>query len=493
MSNGAKKVLTGSVVYTGTSMLTKMGSFFLLPLYTAFLSTTDYGTTNLIASFQGVMGYVVTLCMMHAVMRFYADVAGDKEGTARLFGAITGFVFVSGLAWVAILFFCRPLLEELVFSGVDFFPVVAVGVASLPGISLYQIYTNALRAMEKPKKFSIVSLVYFVSMVALNILFVVVLGMGALGIVTTTLILNTLFAVGLAFDFHRQGLLEPNLDRVILRQLVSYSAPLLPHNLSLQISVLVSGVLIKDHVSLGSLGLYSLANQFGAVADTMQTSVNTAYQPWFYRSLIGREDGYQERIRNLTSLLLWVYGFCFLCLAFFSKEAIFLLTNEHYHAAWIYVPAIVAVFALKSPYYFFIDVLYFLKNKTRLIFIASVTSSVVNVAVTFIAVPAIGVLGSVAADLCGTVVLTCIVVFLSVRSDRVGYEWWPFARYLLITLGMMAAIVVPDYLLNGDAISWFAFGIKVGCLGVYAILAAFVERKRIFAFVTARRSAREDI
>ncbi len=488
--SGAKKVLVGSVAYTGTSLLTKVGCFFLLPLYTAFLSTADYGTTNLVTTFQSVMGYIVTLCMTHAVMRFYADVAGDKPGTARLFGAITCFVVISGLAWTALLVLCRPLLEALVFSGVDFFPVVAVGVASMPGIALYQIYTNALRAMEQPRKFCVVSLAYFALMVVLNILFVVVFGMGALGVVTTTFILNTLFALGLAIDLRRQGLLELNVDPILLRQLVAYSAPLLPHNLSLSLSVLVSSVLIKDYVSLGSLGLYSLASQFGAVADTIQTSVNTAYQPWFYRKLIKREKDYRGEIRSLTSLLLWVYGFCFLCLALFSKEAIFLLTNERYHAAWIYVPIIVAVFTLKTPYYFFIDVLYFLKDKTKLIFIASVASSVVNIIVTFIAVPVIGVVGSMVADLCGTAVLTYIIVFLSVRCGNVGYEWRPFFRYALITLGIMAGLIIPDYFLNGDGISWVLFGLKAVCILAYVLLAAFAERKRIAAFVEGRRVAR---
>lgn len=485
MSDSAR-VFKGSFIYTATSMLTKVGSFFLLPLYTAFLSTEDYGTSNLVASFQGVMGYVVSLCMMHAVMRFYADTHGDRNKTASLFGTVFAFVLISGLFWIVVALLLRPLLERYVFIGIDFFPVVFVGILAFPGFSLYLIYQNALRAMEQSKKFSVLAILYFLAMVSLNIIFVVKLSLGALGIVLTTFILNSLYSVFAVIDLARQGLFAFRIDWNLLRELIAYSAPLLPHNLSMQVSVLVSSALIGRCCSLSSLGLYSLANQFGQIADTIQTSVNTAYQPWFYRKLIDRKNGYKSEIREITNQLLSIYCFVFLGLALFSKEAIFLFASDGYRQAWIYVPIIVSVFTLKTPYYFFIDVLYFRKDKARLIFIASVASSLVNVAVTFWAVPAVGVIGSMLADVIATGVLTALVVVLSINSENVGYKSGPFIAYSVSTVATIGFVCGFDYIYSPSGISLWSLGIKVLVLIVCLLGVVVINRDSLIAFLRSR-------
>ena len=65
-----KKVVINSIVYASSGILLKCFSFFLLPLYTAYLSTEDYGITSIATSFINTMGFVVAFSLFSAVFSY---------------------------------------------------------------------------------------------------------------------------------------------------------------------------------------------------------------------------------------------------------------------------------------------------------------------------------------------------------------------------------------------------------------------------------------
>ena len=54
------KSFSNSTIYFFTSVLQKALSFFLLPIYTIYLGTEDYGLVSLILSFFGVITLLIT-------------------------------------------------------------------------------------------------------------------------------------------------------------------------------------------------------------------------------------------------------------------------------------------------------------------------------------------------------------------------------------------------------------------------------------------------
>lgn len=54
-------------------MLLKVFSFFLIPLYTAYLQPDQYGILNLASGFTAVVSCIITMGFQYAVIRFYAD------------------------------------------------------------------------------------------------------------------------------------------------------------------------------------------------------------------------------------------------------------------------------------------------------------------------------------------------------------------------------------------------------------------------------------
>ncbi|NMB34189.1 MAG: oligosaccharide flippase family protein, partial [Clostridium sp.] len=75
---GIGRVLENSFLYTFSSLLVKAIGFLLLPVYTLFLTPEDYGTTNLVNSFNSVATFILAFSLYVAVIRFYVDYKDDR-------------------------------------------------------------------------------------------------------------------------------------------------------------------------------------------------------------------------------------------------------------------------------------------------------------------------------------------------------------------------------------------------------------------------------
>ena len=72
-----KRVIRNSFIYTTSNILLKACSFLLIPIYTNYLTTDDYGIVSIINSFTSVAIYLIVFSLFSAVFRFYADIKND--------------------------------------------------------------------------------------------------------------------------------------------------------------------------------------------------------------------------------------------------------------------------------------------------------------------------------------------------------------------------------------------------------------------------------
>lgn len=74
-----KYLLKNIGLLTLSNFATKLLSFFLVPLYTNILSTTEYGTYDLFNTTIGVLLPILTLNVQESVMRFALDKSLDRK------------------------------------------------------------------------------------------------------------------------------------------------------------------------------------------------------------------------------------------------------------------------------------------------------------------------------------------------------------------------------------------------------------------------------
>lgn len=433
------KVYRNSAIYTFCNFLTKALNFVLLPLYTAYLSTADYGVTGILDNFKGVMGFVAIFSLQAAVMRFYVDYRDKPQMLARYAGTLFLFSLLSSVAWSLLIVVLRPVLMPLLFKGIDFYPTLLVALVGLVFSNVYTIYQQLLRGMEAARLSALTSVSLVLLTAVFTITFVTRFRMGANGVLLAQAIACFLLCVTAILHLRHVGMFYFCIDRTILRECLLYSVPLMPHNLSTNIAALVSSVLINGSGSLSDVGIYNLASKFGVVCDIFQNSVNTAYQPWLFRVLHDKVEGFKDQIVSFTETLLWVYAAVFVAVGLFIQELILLFLADGYGDAWSLVPLIVGVYSIKTVYYFYIGVLFYYKRATRFIFIATVSSSILNVLLSAILIPLYSSYGSVTADAIAMVLRVSLIVWMSRRYEDVGYRIWQFVRP---TIGVLIALAV---------------------------------------------------
>ena len=79
MKNKIKYLSKNVALFFVSSFLPKILSFFLIPLYTYYLTTEDYGTYDLIITTSSLMIPIFSLCIQDAVMRYAMEKNEGKE------------------------------------------------------------------------------------------------------------------------------------------------------------------------------------------------------------------------------------------------------------------------------------------------------------------------------------------------------------------------------------------------------------------------------
>lgn len=473
-----KKVLVNSVIYSFSGLLLKCISFFLLPLYTAFLTTEDYGIINIASMFITVTGFIAAFSIFSATKRFYVDYKHDANKLKRFYGTVVVFTFLSCTCASIILVLMRNLVRKYIFSGIEFFPVILICIVSVAFFCQMTVYDNILKSQQRALKSSIVTIVYFFANLAANIILIVVLKMGATGSVIASLTGYFLYTIYFIVDMKRHDEIIFCLDVSILKPALKYSIPIMPHNLSTQIASLVSIVLIGNTASLSSVGIYSIAAQFGNVADTVQGYIDTAYGPWLYEKLHAAEENRKNEIRETVKILIAVIGLFFLGISLFAHDYIVLFINDSYVESWMYIPLIVSVFAIKTPYYFYVEILFYYKKASKYLFTSTLTSSIVNVILSAILIPKYDIIGSIIADALAMTIRVAIVYFISKRFDDVGLFIKDFVINFLIIEVFMAGGLVLSFLYFDSHFSVFNFIYKTFVVLAYVAIIILMNKRK---------------
>jgi len=483
-----KRVLGNSIIYTINDLLLKAFSFLLLPLYTAYLTTDSYGTTNLVNSFNAVANYVVVFSLFSAVSRFYVDYREDREKTKRFFGTMITFSFVSGFGFVGLFVVFNQIFTALFFKGIPFFPVALVSLIGLVFSCVYTMYSRILYAMQDAKRISIASMSYFFVQLGFTLLFVVKLQMGAFGVVLATMIASFLYCVFLVIDLKKRDLITFCIDKPILKETLHYSIPIIPHNLSTNIAQFASKVFLNNGFALSTVGLFGLASQFGTLTDTVQSSVNAAFQPWFFSEMQAEESRKNGSISKMAYTICWACGLVFLLIALFSQEVILLFLNHNYMQAWTVVPLCAVTFAIKSAYYPYINLLFYEKRASRLIFTTTLTSSLVNIGLSAVMIPLWGMYGSVLADIIAMCIRVGIAVYIARKYNTIGFHFLNFLKIVLIVIVCIGAGLIFSYTKWVYEVNILNIAYKALIVLIYAAIVGFANKNVIKRYIKKFRA-----
>lgn len=433
------KVLGNSVIYTGVTILQRCVSFFLLPLYTAYLTPADYGITGVVTSISSLLAIFTTLGVDAAGSRFYYKYKGDPQYVRRLYGTIGSVIIINSVVFGGIFLLAHRWIVDPLMGEIDFYPYVFLGLLNVMVTPLYLLFQGYLQTIQNGVKFGVNAMLNFLLQVGLTIVFVAVYRMGAIGVLLAALITSVVFFIYVIFAFFRYQ--KIGVDRGILGESMKYSLPLLPHTLANWSNGTIDKLLVNGIRSEADAGLYNLGRQYSGIVNTLSMAVNSAYVPWFYDKANDISTNLPS-VRKMSEMITWAVCLISMVMALFSKEVLdIMISNPAYDGVWKVIPFLICGTIFNTIYFFYINVL-FLKN-TGVIFTVTISTIAINIGLNLWFIPIFGYMGCGYAFMLTFFIKSVLAVIISMQKNKEIR----FRTFYLYTVGVISSFVCVSALL----------------------------------------------
>jgi len=441
-----KGILRHSVVYLAGSLAGKMIGFLMIPIYTRFLSTEEYGTLELLDLTSYVIGLLLAMGVAQSVVRLYHDHEDQVKRNRVVSVAMITLWIASAFAAVWLFLFARDI-SQLVFKSPDYNHLFQLIFVTMILNLNNEIPLNLLLIKEKSVLYNIINLVRLAINLILNILFIVHLHMGVEGILLGGLITSAVTGAFLTIFTIRQIGLSFSLDT--LRDMLTYGFPLIWSWLGMFVVNFGDRFIIQRHLGESLVGIYSLSYKFGMLPNFLVlTPFMLIWGP--KRFEIAKLPDAKRTYSYVFTYFLFVQFLLGLVVSVSIRDVIWVVSHPDYHSAYMYVPVIILSYILWGCYaYTQIGIL--LEKRTKYLAYASAIGAAVNVGVNLLLIPELKLWGASIATL-----LTFAVIFVYVytRSQKLYTIRYQLTRVSKMFLSAIILFVIAGLVDLPNATPW---------------------------------------
>lgn len=327
--NESKRLIRNTGIIAVGNISTKLVSFVLLPLYTAILSSEEYGVFDYVIAIATFVVPFITLMMDESIFRFLIDCRTEEDKKRVVSQSVA--IMLSGVAVFVVA--C-----EVIF-GIWHYDHAQYLIAYVLSLVCCSLINPLLRGFGMIKAYAAYNFVLSSSTVVLNVLFIAVLSLGLKGMFLATIIAHFLVSV----VFAAYGKVWKYIDFRTCswkssKEMIRYSLPLIPNKVSWSIINLSDRIVITQVLGSGAAGMYAIAHKFPNLMDMVY---GFFYQSWKESS--ARVLDSEERERFYNTVYAHIKHFMFavvICMIAFMPLAFKILINEKFAEAILYVPAL---------------------------------------------------------------------------------------------------------------------------------------------------------
>jgi len=442
MTGYLKRLISSLGAYQASNVVAKLIGVGLLPVYTAYINRSGYGTIELLANGVILISIVTRLGMIEAFLRFYYE---DEDVARRnhLVRRATLFMLVATTVIATLLaVFAAPLSRvALGRHDVAIFRVAVLGLWSFTNLELaYAV----LRVDERLRAYATASVCNVLLTVAATVTLVVGAGLGARGYLLGNYGASTVVLLALWWTLRDRFRDPRRATGHSWGALMRFGLPTVPAEASVYLLSIVDRAYIYHDRSPGIAGLYALALKLAGAVSFIVTAFMYAWPPLAYSVTDDREAG---RLYGLVATYyLLVTGWVVAGLALEGRYIVRLLSHPAYYGAYRALPWVALGWAFYGLWVIYLTVAGRAKATTRN-FPAALLGLVVNVVLLLVLVPRWGIAGAGIA-LCGAYVAMLALMHQLTRSRfHVQFQWWRLTRLAAVLGGLSVAgdLLLPTH------------------------------------------------
>ena len=432
--NRTNYLMKNTAILFISNFASKMLVFFLLPLYTSVLTTTEYGISDLINTTVHILYIFLTLYVANGILRFSMNKACDHNEMLSIgvYITILSSVIVavgSGIAFAANLFSSmNPYYGYLIV------------------IYLFHCLSSVLNAFSKGKErillIGVAGIVSTAVGVTSNILLLVVFPLGIHGF-----LLSAVFSyVSSCIVYVAGGLLKgaklkkPDIEEV--KKVVRYSAPIAATEVGWLICTSSDLYIVSWLLGASSTGIISAAHRLPTIL-TAFTSV--FIQAWTLSAI--KESGNDDRSAYYTKMFNYYSAFAIsigAILILSSKLIGSFLFRGEFQIAWVYTPIYLTALVINTQSSFSGSIIS-AGTDTKPLFTSTIAGAILNLVLDVVLIKFMGLFGAGVA----TAVSYILIGILRMRTVKKEFDlridYKRMVCSIVVLCFLTATMIFADY------------------------------------------------
>ena len=429
-----KKLLKNTMIITVGKICTQLITFFLLPLYTALLTTEEYGIVDLLNTIVSLLLPITTLQLEQALFRELIDERNNetKKRTIISSGSLT--VFFQLAIYLVLFLLISPFINN------QYKIFLATNVITHVILSMFQ---QISRGLGDNKKYAIGSFLTALFTIALNILMIVVFKLGATGMLIGTMggqivgILYFLISLKL-YKF----IIPSSFDKPVLKKLLKYSIPLIPNAISWWIFNASDRVIVSSFLGLSQNGILAASLKFSAVYITIYNVFNMSWTESI--SMAVKDKDMSEYFNKMFKIVLNVFIALAIIIIAFMPIIYPIMINEKYSFGYNLVPISILA-SLFHVVVGLISVVYVANKNTKAIASTSIVSAIINIIVHLCLIKFIGLYAAVVSSFVAYFVMSIYrTIDISKKYFKINLDF----KIILLSLFAVGLSIIAYYINN---------------------------------------------
>jgi O-antigen/teichoic acid export membrane protein len=360
------------------NFLPHFASLVTLPIYTGMLTKTELGSYDLVVVTVYIVTVIFTLQIHHAVFRFLIDVRGKEDEKSYITNTVI-FVLIPSII--------ASTIFGMTFQELSSFSQILIAFYTFLNIQ-YAVFGQIARGLGKNKVYSIGAIINTVLNLIMALILMVGRGMGFNGLFIS---LNLAFLAGTVYQIYvcriPQKMDLQLLNKSTLKELLSYSWPIVPNALSLWMVNSFAKWVIRFFLGLEMNAVFAVAGKIPNIFGLAYSTFNMAWQESASIAVSDEDkDAYYSKIFN--AFLFFITGVVLLLIA--ATPLLFkILIKGSYAEAYNHIP-ILFISVFFSSIASFFGSMYIAHKRTKSVGISSTIAALTSCGLNLVLIKPLG-------------------------------------------------------------------------------------------------------
>ena len=430
MNLRAKKLLSNTGLIAIGTFGSKILVFLLMPLYTSWLTTGEYGASEMIMSVSNFLIPIAAVGVSTGIFRFAAEREANKEAVFSSSVALLGIglgVFLLLSPLLTLVDHCREYVWLVVL-----YVILA---------DVHAVFSQYVRAIDRMALFAVQGILNTALVIVFNVVFLYFLKLGVIGYVLSVILGNLVTALFLFFKARLWRVFSFEcVQKRLMGEILRFSLPLIPTTLCWLITDLSDRAMVTYFWGEDVNGIYSAAYKIPTIVNLVST---VFLQAWQF-SAISESSDEKECSRfysQVYSGFIAVIMIGTAGLILISRHVTSLLLNPAYHGANEFMPVLLCSVAMEAIVSFLASV-YMVRKRSMRSFVTALLGALSNVLLNLLLIPTVGALGAALATLASYAIVMSVRLFDAPRIIRFPRNLPRLALSLALIFASAAAMTL---------------------------------------------------